>query len=128
MKMNKAILWAPPKYWKLSEAEKKQYCNGCGPGHVLGFLVPDKLWGLSITAACNIHDFMYAMGENIAEKSLADRVFLNNMTRLVVAGTQNKYLKRLRLRRARTYYYFVHEFGGSFFWDGKNSGDELGEA
>ena len=78
------------------------------------------MYGLSVFRACQIHDYMYYMGKTLADKEEADRVFLNNMVRIINAETKWKWLRCLRKRRAYAYYKAVDIFGGSSFWDGKN--------
>jgi hypothetical protein len=113
-------LYAPTGYWLLTPAEKAVICNGAGPKGY-GWLVPDTLWGLSIKEAANIHDYMYSKEykpwSNETKKE-ADRVFLNNMIRLI--NNASKLLRWLRLRRAQTYYEAVSHFGGPCYWHGKN--------
>lgn len=121
-----SILFAPPGYWTLSETDHRKTCNGCGAKGLCGYLVPDTIWGLRITEACNIHDYMYSIGKTIADKEVADRVFFNNMLRIIDANTPWNWLKRLRVRRAKIYYKAVVEIGGPAFWCGKNKPDELG--
>lgn len=113
------FLFAPEAYKKLTAVALAAIANGCG---AIGWkidLVPDTLWGLGIRAACDIHDYMYHTGETIEDKNEADRVFLNNMLRLIVAKTKYKWLRRLRRRRALIYYFAVRHFGGPAFWAGK---------
>lgn len=117
-------LYAPESYWETPEHIIDDLTGGCGPGGFGDWLVPDTVYGLSVFPACRIHDYMYGVGETLADKKEADRVFLNNMVRLIKAKAAWKWLRRLRLRRARTYYYFVKEFGGSAFWKGKNRPEE----
>ena len=112
------VLYAPAAYWKLPESERARM--GCGPGYIGDLLIPDRLWGLSIRPCCSVHDFMYRVGETEDDRSEADDVFVNNALRLILAGTSNKFLLRLRLRRARTYYQLCRWFGGPAFWSGKN--------
>ncbi len=120
-----ATLFAPPAYWRLPDSERTRF-NGCGPGGVLSPLVPETLYGLRVTAACNIHDYMYLVGEKEEERETADRVLLNNLVRIVRTRTGNWLLLRLRLRRAWVYYWAVRRFGGPFFWSGKNlPGEEM---
>jgi len=118
--MNNAQLYAPPSYVTATPEVRAAAVNGCGTGGWKGSLVPDTLWGLSVTAACNIHDWMYTAGGTLADKDEADRVFLNNMLRLVEAAGGWAILKQLRRNRAREYYEAVHIFGGPAFWAGKN--------
>lgn len=120
----KVKLYAPPEYWALSEDAKKEIVNGCGPAK-FGYLVPDSLCGLDITPVCNIHDYMYHIGETLEDKKLADRAFLNNLIRLIDVKTQWWVLKQIRLRMAYVYYTAVKRFGGPAFWAGKNSDAEF---
>lgn len=118
-------LYAPEQYWRLGREAIKEITNGCGPGGWLRALVPDTIWGLDISEACDIHDYMYAVGLTNEDKEVADRVFLNNIVRLINAKTRYWVLKRLRYRRASTYYLAVKNFGGPFFWSGKNPVETL---
>lgn len=120
--MSVATLFAPTAYWRLPESERSR--TGCGPGRLGDLLVPDTVWGLSVKPACSIHDFMYQIGEVEADREIADRVLLNNCVRLIGAKRSIWVIRRLRLRRARTYYQFVRSFGGPAFWRGKNKPGE----
>ena len=91
--------------------------NGCGSGRLGAVLVPDSLVGLCIKEACNIHDYMYHVGVTIEDKKLADRVFLNNMSRIVLL--EGGPLLQPRLALVRKYYEVVKYFGGPAFWKGK---------
>ena len=117
-------LYAPEEYWDTPEHIIDAMTGGCGPGGFGDMFVPDTLWGMNVFPACRIHDYMYGVGETLADKDEADRVFLNNMVRLAKAGTRWNWLRRLRLRRAGTYYFFVSKFGGDAFWKGKNKPEE----
>lgn len=118
-------LYAPRSYWRQIE-RGIQPGNGCGTSGVAGKLVPDTLYGLSITAACNIHDHMYEIGLFIKDKEEADRIFLNNMLRIIKAHNRFRWLTKLRAARAHTYYLAVKTFGGPAFWNGKNGDTVLG--
>lgn len=117
--MKHARLYAPESYWEASREEREARCNGCGPKG-FGLLVPDTVWGLRITPACDIHDWMYCFGKTEADKEEADSVFLNNMIRIIDAGTSFNLLRWLRQQRAHKYYWSVKELGGPAFWSGKN--------
>jgi hypothetical protein len=112
-------LYAPGLYWALSPEGKADICNGCG---TKGFtwLVPDSMYGLDISEACNIHDFMYVVGVDEEDRAEADRVFKNNLFRIIEAKSKWAIIKILRRRRAVTYYQAVRMFGGPPFWNGKN--------
>ena len=114
---------------------------GCGPGGLGDWLVPDKLFGvIDVTEACKIHDYMYKIETTLEGKMKADRIFLNNMVRIVVAMTtpdedgftveETEIMKKRRsacLAESRTYYTMVKWFGGPAFWDGKNKEEEYVE-
>ena len=110
----KVKLYAPPGYWKLSKEEKAKICNGCGAkGSKLNFLIPQG----KFREACNIHDYMYAVGKTDEDKKVADRVFINNLNRIVEAS--NPLLRPLRKLLARSYYEAVSKFGYEAFWKDK---------
>lgn len=119
-------LFAPADYWQATAAMKMEICNGCGTKGLGGLITPDTLYGLSINAACDIHDWMYAFGQTIADKDAADRVFLNNMLRIIDEAKSWLLLRFLRRQRAMKYYSAVRDFGGPAFWAGKNAPEELG--
>lgn len=118
-------LYAPASYVDAPPETRAQVINGCGPGGWKVDLVPDTIWGLDVSPACDIHDWMYATGETIEDKDEADRVFLNNVLRLIDAAGGCGLMKRLRRRRARIYYKAVQHFGGPAFWAGKNADTHL---
>jgi len=113
------ILFAPTGF-KLASIEKlSKICNGCGAANAKFDFVPDRIYGTCITYACHIHDFMYNEGRCIEDKEEADRVFLNNMYRLIERD-KHKWWKPTRLQRirAKEYYQAVDWFGGSAFSNG----------
>lgn len=113
-------LLAPHEYWELTPEQRKMLCNGCGPKRpLLDKLIPETCWFCNVSEACDIHDFMYHLGETLEDKKEADTAFLANMYRIIEAKTKNKWLKKLRKIRARTYYRAVRDFGGPAFWAGK---------
>ena len=121
-------LFAPEKYgtqrYSYHDATQEDIdavAGGCGPGGVGDYLVPDTMYFLSVKPACSIHDWMYHYGVDIDDKILADRVFKNNMVRIIKAQDSWGFIENLRLRRAETYYQMVKNFGGPSFWSGKNS-------
>lgn len=120
-----ATLYAPPAYVNASPEVIARVVNGCGTSGWKGELVPETMYGLDVSPACNIHDWMYAAGSTLAEKDEADRVLLNNCLRLIAAAGGLNLLRWLRRRRAHTYYEAVHAFGGPAFWEGKNQNCEL---
>ncbi|OHD24621.1 MAG: hypothetical protein A2Y38_16740 [Spirochaetes bacterium GWB1_59_5] len=120
-----AELFAPASYVTAGRQTRGLVVNGCGPEGWKGALVPETMYGLDVAPACNIHDWMYVAGQTLADKEEADRVFLNNLLRLIVAADGPAWLRWLRRRRARTYYEAVSHFGGPAFWSGKNPDTQL---
>jgi len=118
-------LYAPESYLQASPAVRAQVVNGCGPAGWKYKLISDSLWGLNIRVVCDIHDWMYSLGETIAAKDEADRCFMNNMDRMITAAGGPGWLVALRRRRAKTYDEAVHMFGGAAFWYGKNGSNVL---
>ena len=97
---------------------QKEDCNGCGTGWSAS-LVPNTIYTLDIKPACCIHDFMYEIGQTIEDKEEADRVFLNNMIRIVNAKKSWWFPHFLARSRALNYYNAVTNFGGEAFWKEK---------
>ena len=113
--MMKPELYTPESYKNASSYEKDRVCNGCGPKGIGSVVIPNSIWGVNITQACNVHDWMYDRGCTIQDKEQADRVFLNNMIRLI-GHSSFRWLTRLRQMSARNYYRAVRDFGGPYFW------------
>ena len=112
-------LFRPKSYRYATAAEKDLICNGCGAADAKFDFVPDTVYGLSITPACNIHDWMYHFAEATnEEKEKCDRIFLFNMLRIV--NDKKGIWMKLRRRRVWKYYKAVQMFGGPAFWEGKN--------
>ena len=112
-------LYAPLSYWQgLKDGKTKKICNGCGAKKGIKF--SPLFFGLNMTMCCDIHDWMYHEGKSNNDKEIADRVFLNNMLRVIEAKPSNSFIKSLRKSRAKSYYIAVKLFGGNAFWDGKN--------
>jgi len=106
--------------WPEHHELNKAIANGCGTAGWKGKLVPDKIYGLRITPACQVHDVDYHFGKGIVAKDQADRTFLNNMIRIIEAKKRSwRWVTFLRLKRARKYYLSVKYFGGPAFWAGK---------
>lgn len=116
----KTWLYAPKDFWGLSDEVKEKLANGCGPSGWLNKLISDKIYGLNIKIVCDIHDYMYSVGITHADREEADRVFGNNLQRVIWQNTKNIILLKLRLRKANKYYQMVRKFGGVYFWAGKN--------
>ena len=94
-------------------------CNGCGAANAKFNFVPDTIYGTYIGYACMIHDWQYDQGRTIEDKESADRIFLNNMLRII--NHENDWYKPTTLMRCRAkeYYIAVKYYGGPSFWVNK---------
>lgn len=112
-------------YRNATDAERGTCCNGCGAKG--GINVPDTLYGLSITDACNVHDWDYKHGKTLDDKLTADRFFFSNVLIIIESQTSfmGKLLKPLRRRRALKYYEAVTTFGNNAYWSGKEIQAEI---
>jgi len=108
------ILKAPESYWSLDPETKKEICNGVGPKGY-GFLFPDTIWGLDVSEAADIHDYMYQIGVTEEDRKKADKVFLDNMNAIIDSQSSWAWLTKLRKRRASLYYEAVSKFGKPAF-------------
>lgn len=105
--------------WYSEEAANKVN-NGCGTSGWKGKLVPDTIYGISISEACKVHDFEYHMGLIADEKEMADIRFLANIKLTIKHESKwSSFLNPLRYVRAKTYYNAVAKFGDDAFFDGK---------
>lgn len=110
---------APLSYLEASQEEKDAVCNGCGSKGIGGYIVPDTLWGLSITDDCNVHDWMYYSGKTQADKDHADNVFYCNVCERI--DESSMWFKPMRKIRAKLYYFMVSKWGDDAFWHGKEN-------
>lgn len=127
-------LYAPYGYWKMKKEQPKTLAdtvNGAGPRY-FGWMVPDTIYGLRITAAANIHDYMFSEFHqpwSDDEFHRANRIFLNNMHRLIQGGKRWRWLRTLRRARAMTYFKAVDSpIGSIIYWNGKNKPEEMQES
>lgn len=114
-------LYAPQSFLEAPAGLVRKVCNGCGSALSKFDFVPDTVWGLRISEACRIHDWMYFCGRGDAQKLEADVVFLGNLLRIIerAEGVVNRILRWPRRIRALTYYQAVVELGGTAYMAGK---------
>lgn len=115
-------LYAPNSWWDSTPEERSKICNGCGAKD--GLKVPDSFYGLDISIACNIHDWMYQHGETQADKYFADAMFRLNLSLLIDGASYNLLtgpLKLLRHSMASTYYNAIVLWGNDAYWVNKNN-------
>lgn len=126
-------LKAPKDFWKMLENNPEKLDeieNGCGPRWMIGktdvgaLIVPDTMWGLSVTKAGIIHDFMYHFGKSSKDKEIADQLFLKNLYTIIDDERNSKWLRFLRHKRAGTYYNAVSKMGADSF--GRNADAKKG--
>ena len=147
-------LYAPTDYWMNTKKEVLDKYNGMGPDTWWVNWIPRKIRngiiGLNCGEASYIHDCMYGYNhedysekKHIAYKSHADRVFRNNMMRII----KHEYDRSLdhigngwfssvrkwwaskkfhaRQEQAMGYYVLVRDMGDTAFWANKNK--DLGD-
>ena len=112
-------LHAPPSYWVLTAEQKASICNGAGP-RGKGWMVPDTMYCLSVTEACNIHDYEYHVGTAEADRFAADLNLLCNLAITILNAGAGVVLNRLRMARAVKYFLAVRYHGASAFDAGKH--------
>lgn len=96
-----------PPYEQLTQQQRDEWCNGCGPK---GWIrAPDLGFG----EPCNVHDYLYYVGGGEPERLAADRRFLRDM--LTVARGRSWWRRPWAVARAWLYYGLVRRFGGAHF-------------
>jgi hypothetical protein len=126
-------LFAPPEYWNFDESIRESW--GCGPGGWGDLLVPDKILGMDVKIACQIHDYYYRHWPDPSEDAryMADRIFKFNMLRILANNYIDKPLNKfsllffLRRRLIRRYYLAVRNYGGPAWHDERNSEEDFRE-
>jgi len=115
-----SVLYAPASFKVTPIGSLAEVSNGCGAAGAKFDFVPDRIYGTYIGEASHIHDWMYHEGRTIEDKDEADRVFLNNILRLIKKRATAWYKPTFLMRiRAKNYYNSVKLFGGPAFWDNK---------
>ncbi len=109
-------LAAPESYWAATPEMKSIAVDGCGPAN-LDWVIPDKILGLNIKPACQVHDWMCTMYNDEAGFKISTQVFLDNMMRLNKAKTKCQFLSRLRRWWIMRYYRVVRDYGRLFYYD-----------
>lgn len=116
-KANPVKLMIPDDYVGLTREQIKEVSNGCGSSQARFDFIPDTMYGLDISLACDYHDLMYRDGKTERDKEVADAFFLVNMLHLI--NRRGGPLRHFRRLRALSYYSGVFECGGDAFWDKK---------
>jgi len=129
--MSKVVLYAEPECWRFRRQRPDAWESfGCGPGDGIGDrLVPDTMYGLNVSEACRVHDWYYRFYPEDTEdaRAMADRIFRNNLLRIVRAKTENPILRWLRERRCVAYYLAVRWRGGPAYHNDRNQSKNTNE-
>ena len=111
----------PKGYKDLSEQDRARIVNGCGPRGWIEPLVPDKIFSIDLTPACDIHDYEYHMAMTTDDLKRANRRFLKNMV-IIIKSTMpehhNKWNRKVLYGIAHQYYWAVVMWG-PVFWKPK---------
>ena len=103
-------LYAPQEYLQASNDKKFKICNGCGPDNILHRIIPNSIFGVDVTEACNIHDWMTTNSRDLTERLHADSVFFANLKKLINKAGGSTLLRWLRVSAARLYHYSVRSY------------------
>jgi len=119
--MKEAPIYAPLSFWNADEPQIKETCNGCGAKG--GIKVPDTMWFLSITLACQVHDWMFKEGKTLGDFFFANAIFLFNLTAIIINGSN--FLTILpRIQRATKYFLAtMSDAGRKAYWVEKEEND-----
>lgn len=103
-----------PAWWADYPASMRDaVMNGCGPSGWKARYIPDTIWGVCVSRACDIHDVEYTWGTS---RAAADaRLFANICLTLAAHGGL---LMPVRIVRAFVMFSAVRAFGGKFFKGG----------
>jgi len=115
----KAVLLIAPDTIEWPTIYTDEFGTCCGPGEFGDKFVPDTMWGLRVSAACYVHDFMWSVCEPTwSEFHYSNSVFLHNL--LSIIEVNGGFLKYLRSYRAVTYYMAV-DTAFKVFWANKGA-------
>ena len=107
----------PESFENATEPEREASTNGCGPKGWLSLVVPDEFFGVDVSFACQIHDWMYYTGRSWEDKIRADIAFLHNLLTIALEDYYeiSDYKRVQRIRRCYTYYRSVERYGSCAF-------------
>lgn len=130
---------APKEFWndlKETPYKVKECCNGVGStvgflGKITYHLIPNRIYGLDVTEASDIHDYMCTYPKYFKTKQdavnwkrMADNMLLDNVIIIIERDTRWQWLKNLRRYRAMSFYNAVDSFGDESFFDDKIIGEK----
>jgi len=99
-------------YWR-----PKYSGSYCGAGQGFGDkIVPETAWGLYLTLACYVHDYMWdASTYSRHDFEQSNIVFFQNNVTIITKVSRSEVLKHIRLYRAVTMYDAVDSLGWPIF-------------
>ena len=91
--------------------------NCCGAGDGIGEkLVPDKILGVKISAACHSHDHCFEFGEPTwADFHQSNSMFIRNIINILRAKSKWRILGYFRILMAATFFYAVDSVGAGVY-------------
>lgn len=122
---------------KLLESDPKTFASHCnGVGSRVGFwnklayhFIPNTIWFMDITPASDIHDVEYSVPSEFQFLGLAAKAFddanlriYKNIQTLIKRQASNGILYKMRMRRAKLYYYAL---GSDAAWNSFVSGKTI---
>ena len=96
-------------YYLYKEGFECGDANGCGAKG--GVNVPDTMWGVRVSAACNIHDIDWKNSTSYTDLVDANMAFRRNLEKILDEESANKLTLWLRLNRMSRYYRMVKLVG-----------------
>ena len=117
IKPNKRGLLTTLNYEQLNPLQKIKICNGMGSdstwwNKLLKQILPNHFFGLDMTEAANVHDYMFWRGGSRWDYFVANFVFLYNMCWLIYQAGSTHRLKR---------YFMAMRYFTAVFWGGRSS-------
>ena len=103
----------PESFRRAAGHEIETNTNGCGPSGWLDLVVPDEFFGVDVSFACQVHDWMYYTGRSWDDKIRADIAFLHNLLTIALEDYYeiSDYKRVQRMRRCYTYFRAVERYG-----------------
>jgi len=104
----------PQSYKDATPKQRKVVCNGCCPGSWKWDCIPDYIWGVCITSACDIHDWRFHEGGWEDEFKIANNEFLQNIYYSLELNL-NWMLPFAKFRARFWYFRMVKKYGRKHF-------------
>lgn len=107
----------PVGSFKWKHTTFKGFPTCCGAGKFGDLIVPDTMWGVNVSPACQVHDDMYEMAEpSWAEFHYSNAILFLNCASIITANSTNFITRNARIARAAFYLLMVSTAGAPIFW------------